>query len=279
MWYIAILHQILFTALCFTQPTDSSSIVAPVTDPLKSRLFLMPTGQLMDEGKFSITDIDFYLLHFGYSPFSFLQVNFTGLISLTFGKEDNDVNLSFGTKYQILKPIGLLKGIALGVDIGYFGKQRQYSFDFEEDYRSYKYYDGLFDDVVNKSMIRTSPFVTSTNIAASFGTNDLQTHVNIGQLYFEHPTEQGVDDFLPFPSYLQFGIAYDLGETSRKVHIKFIIETYITNLHYNKTYEGDFIFTGCRFYGKKAVVDIAFPISLGYERQPPFAYIGFNFFI
>ncbi len=283
MWFTIFLHQILFTALCLSQSTDSSVITPVVTDPLKNRLFLMPTGQIMDEGRFSITNIDILLLHLSYSPLSYLQLDATGLAYPAFYEKDKDINASFGVKLQIVKPTGFLKGIALGVDVGYFGQQRQH-YCWYDDAPPFTYYEGVFDDLIPTGFLRTSPFVTSTIIATSFECSKLQAHINIGQFFFEHRNDNGeVDNFMPFPSYLQFGIVYDFGNSSNKSHVKLIGEYYITKFHPDEGISTGFILTGFRFYGKNTVIDIAVrvnPASRHYNSDiPPLPYLGFNFFI
>jgi hypothetical protein len=120
---------------------DTTGTVA--VDPVTNRLFIMSTGTLMQPGRVTLSSHELFLIQAGYAPNDIVQFNASAMLIPYY--------FSAGAKVQVLKPNGLFRGLAVGVDVGahtgLYGGSR-----WEEE--------------------------LTGNVAASVGTDDLALHVN-----------------------------------------------------------------------------------------------------
>lgn len=127
----------------------------------------------MPEGRVSIGDFMIFLLQAGYAPADFIHFNLSYLTTFT---RSSARYWSVGTKVQILKPSGALKGIAIGADVG-------------------------FSDELFGISSRYDEHVVSFNIAASVGGSFGGVHLNMA--YLASPASSY--ERAPFPTYIQVG--------------------------------------------------------------------------
>ncbi|MDB5035996.1 MAG: hypothetical protein JWQ98_3237 [Chlorobi bacterium] len=97
-----------------SSPLDPASLIP---DPLRSRLFFMSSGQLMEPEQFSLETFDLFGLRGTYAFNDFMQVGFTAILPPFQGFP---FHASGSAKIRLLGPTGGLAGLALGADFGYF---------------------------------------------------------------------------------------------------------------------------------------------------------------
>jgi hypothetical protein len=187
----------------------------------------MSTGRIIPEGKFSLSDFDIFVLQLGYAPAKFLQLNFS--VVPFFGNP----YWSVGGKVQIVPPSGLLQGISIGCDAGYF----HHISDLSSDYNS-------------KNLV-------SLNMAGSFGNEYLRGHISLMQLNFS--SESGN---LGMPTWLFLGTDYIIYRFMSGSGIKLILETYYARA--NSKLEQYVYLLGVRFFSNTTALDIAAPFSRYY---------------
>ncbi|MBX2989578.1 MAG: hypothetical protein KF749_00270 [Bacteroidetes bacterium] len=225
---------------------DTSSL-REVYDPGQNRLFAMSTGRTMPEGKVSIGDFMLFLLQAGYAPADFIHFNLSYLTTFT---RSSARYWSVGTKVQILKTNGVVKGIAIGADFGFF--------------------DELFGVAS-----RYDERVVSFNIAASVGGTFGGVHLNMA--YLASPAS-GYGR-APFPTYIQIGTDMILSRYESGGGLKLMGE--ILTTPGNRGISGNVAIVGIRVCSPKSVFDIGWPFALGEGRavasQVPFLSFCFVF--
>jgi hypothetical protein len=164
------LFIILFTNILFNELLLSQNLVSDSTrtkDPLQNRLFFMPTGKIMEEGRISFTTVDVMFMHGAYTPTDFLQIDLSYLLPIgeILSGQEREINIALGSKIQTLQESGFFKGLALGLDIAYTGKKVKWlNWEFPtQDF----YYKSIFDELLENNYPRASPLVGSTNISAT----------------------------------------------------------------------------------------------------------------
>lgn len=225
----------VITAIVFAIDTSSADSmdysgpeVTEVTDPASNRLIWMSTGRTAASGRGSIGFFGApYLAPFapyltflqgGYTPISLLQFNVTGSLGYW----------SAGTKAQLVPAMGLLKGVAIGADFGFYPQ--------------------------NKAIF-TDDRISTYNIAASFGWEALEGHINAMQIVQGDSRPSG-----SFPTYLQFGLATQLRKSTYGGS-KLIGELWYVRDYYRREFEIGLILLGIRTYKKSFVWEIATLIS------------------
>ncbi|TAK53615.1 MAG: hypothetical protein EPO24_14160 [Bacteroidetes bacterium] len=282
---VSLLLFLLGLVFSFAQSPDSSgTTLTQVTDPLQNRLFIMPTGKILEEGRVTLTTIDVFLLQAFYSPTDYLQINVGGVLPVHHfvSGYESESYFSYGTKFQLLRQSGLFQGLSLGADVSYYGKRRAPYTTSYGNAPDGDYYSGAFDNIMNNLILRANSLVASFNVAASIEFDALQAHCNIDQLYFQFaPMIDPIDETLPMPSFFQVGFAYDLGTIQRHTGLKFIAEALLSNQNPKGPIELSALCPGMRIYSKSLVLDIAILVEkeaeMNYRIHYP--YIGLNFFL
>jgi len=178
----------------------------------------------MPEGKFSLSDFEIFVLQMGYAPTKFLQLNFSIVPFF-----DNPY-WSVGSKIQIVPPSGLLQGISVGCDAGFFHHISDLSWD------------------------HNSKYLVSLNMAGSFGNEYLRGHISLMQLNFS--SESGN---IGIPTWLFLGTDYFVYQFMNGDGIKLILETYYARAN-SKLEQYVYLF-GVRFFSNTTALDIAAPFS------------------
>lgn len=243
--------NVVLVVTCFTfaatdglaQNEDNTSSLNEVYDPGQDRLFAMSTGRTMPEGKVSVGDFIIFLLQAGYAPADFIHFNLSYLTTFTRGSARY---WSVGTKVQILKPSGALKGIAIGADVG-------------------------FSDELFGISSRYDEHVVSFNIAASVGGSFGGVHLNIA--YLASPASSY--ERAPFPTYIQVGTDMVLSRNENGGGMKLLGEI-LTTLS-NRGISGNVAIVGIRVCTPKSVFDIGWPIAFNetgtaFSRLPFFSF-------
>jgi len=233
------------------QMSDSSSAAAGGgSDPVKNRLFLMSTGSVIDEHKFSFTDSELFFLQLGYAPISRFQLSFSYFVPLF---ETSEAFWSAGGKVQAIAPSGYFQGLAAGCDFGLFSR--------------------IFD--ISSSI--TSEILRSVNLAASFGREAAKIHVNAAQLLYSISSGS-----VPFPTYMQAGTEIQIFKSGEKAGTKIIVETIFDRAENHLSLST--VFAGLRFWGKSSCGEFAWPFSRSFGNNNVFKpvecpYISFCFLI
>ena len=72
-----------FTVIALCIPMFAASAVngQELSDPLKNRLFVMPTGEIINEGSFVIGTMNMLAIEAAFAPTSYLEISTTLLFS------------------------------------------------------------------------------------------------------------------------------------------------------------------------------------------------------
>jgi hypothetical protein len=100
-----------------SRPSSPLDPASPIADPLRSRLFFLSTGQLMEPEQLSLETFDLFGLRAAYAFNDFMQVGFTAILPPFQGFP---FHASGSAKIRLLGATGGLAGVALGADFGYF---------------------------------------------------------------------------------------------------------------------------------------------------------------
>jgi hypothetical protein len=235
------------------QVQDTTVIVGSneIVDLAQNRLFMMSTGRTMPAQKFSAGDFEIFLLQLGYAPADFAHLNFTYILPLG----GPSPYWSFGTKVQIVKQSGLLKGVAIGADVGFF--------------------DELFGVSSNYNTANDNTNIVSLNAAVTAGGDDANLHLNIAQLF---PTSNHTSVEIEFPTYIQTGFDFALSHRANGGGMKFMTEMLMTLTKRN--FAANIVFVGLRSCGKSSVAEFGWPFSLGTSGAgaSPVPYFSLTFF-
>lgn len=186
----------------------------------------MPTGRLMTGGKLAFTTVDALLLHWGYAPTDFLQLNLSSVnpILLLTDAGERGLAWSAGGKLQVMKSDKILLGVALGFDVIHVPVESYYSYD-PHDFSFSSSQDGV-DEIFGIYPGKTSSYSYSTNIATSIGAGRFKGHLNIGALFFSRDY-RGYDTESDSPArYFQYGIECNLGTTASNLGAKVMAEMF-----------------------------------------------------
>ncbi len=226
--------------------SDSSTIIpaeTPFADPARGRLLWMSTGRVMPGGTVSLGVFELVVVQSGYGIADVAQINASGTIGY----------FSLGSKIRILPPGGIFQGIAAGVDVGFTQKTGRFILPRG----------GLY----------------AVNLAASFGSEDVQLHVNGIRAY---PFERRERDI----SYLQLGCSAVLHRSPSEITTLlaelWMVETRYPDVHFNPIV----LPVGIRYSSRGYTFEIAMMvlptvIAEGRSGFPivPLPYIGFQWFI
>lgn len=264
----------VFLFLCLV--AESQLDGQELADPLMTRLFIMPTGEIMDEGRYMITTVDMIAIEAAYAPTSYLQVStlMTTPLMLLFRDTRQDFTGSIGGKLQIVRANGLFPGICLGVDLLRLPAL---------DYASYYIHDqrfglgNIYDHIFNIYPPRTSPYSVMVNVASSFGTAHVQAHASYGQLYYVREDRGFPDPGRSVSPYAQVGFSAG-GSLSNTLAMKFMVELFFSRPFDHYPAGGGII--GLRIYRPAFAFD--FGVPLGSFRILPrdefLPYVGLNVF-
>ena len=212
---------IVGSAFSFAQKMETTDSLQSllVADPAQNRLFWMSTGKISAPHRVSIGVFELFVFQGGYSPTDFFQMNG----SATFGY------YSIGTKVQILQPMGILKGVAVGADFGFSPPS-----------------DGL---LISRDQLQTY------TIALSLGNDEVQLHSSA--MKFIQPNDYYNTST---PSCVQVG--FELGpKNSDTRNTKFMSEFWFVNDSYESALKLGAIVFGMRSYGRTFVWEVALTVG------------------
>lgn len=193
---------------------DSASASTTATDPASHRLFWMSTGAIAKQGTFSIGVFEFLVAQTGYTPTDFLQLNAS---ATWFGY------WSFGSKFQIVRPASIFRGLSFSADVGFYPRER-YS-TAERDH------------------------LTSLTLASSAGSEHVQAHGAVMHLISQPGAGTGGEQ-----TWAQFGLSMNSAEGGSG--IKFIGEVWVTRGDAGGFVVGG-VLAGIRYYGRIFVGELA----------------------
>lgn len=258
----SLIKHAIYTSLCIQLVPycvhAQAPLLADLTDefespePARNRLFTMSTGRTMPTGRFSIASFEIFLLQIGYAPLDFFQLNLSYLTPVSRGSQ---TYWSVGTKFQVLKPSGVFRGVAIGADLGFF---EQVSY------------------IAPASSYSSSiPPLVNVNMAVSVGGEIAKMHVSVGQLQWS--ADYGK---VQVPSYIQFGFDASLSRPSATTGLKLIGE--LTMTQRVGTLNAAFMVIGLRGYSTHFTGDFGWPFGFGESGSfvpGLLPFFSFNFYL
>jgi|GEM_PF-4704107 len=248
-----------------------------LSDPLKNRLFVMPTGEIIDKGSFVIATMDMVAIEAAYAPTSYLEIStiMFNPFMLLFDDTRRDFSGSFGGKLQIMQPNGLLHGTSIGVNLLWLPTGRDYHY-YENDF---VFYSNWYDKLFNIYPPRTSAYSILANVSSSFGNSNVQGHASYGQLYYFREDRGFPIAQRSISNYAQFGLSAG-GNLSQTWGLKIMTELFFSSPFDKYATRG--LIVGFRIYRPVFAFDVGIP--LGFEGVLPrkdddMPYVGLNIFL